>query len=117
MQRRSTCSAAPRKCQSRSTSPSPSRSRSDPEGVGPSLSEGGERSGEGATLNARPLRWAVAASGYAALNHIAVSKALLISGMFMPKLLFAAVLAAALTGLSLPLTLLRSGGHFRRPLP
>ena len=46
---------------------------------------------------------------------MAVSNALLISGMFMPKLLFAAVFAAALTGLSLPLTLL--GGHFRRPLP
>jgi hypothetical protein len=37
---------------------------------------------------------------YAALSHIAVSKALLINGMFMPKLLFAAVFAAGLTGLS-----------------
>ena len=36
----------------------------------------------------------------AAFNHIAVSKALLINGMFMPKLLFAALLAAGLTGLS-----------------
>ena len=39
---------------------------------------------------------------------MAVSKALLMSGMFAPKLLFAAVFAAALTGLlstfSLPLT-------------
>ena len=40
--------------------------------------------------------------GYAAVSHLAVSKALLINGMFAPKLLFAAVLAA-LTGLSLPL--------------
>ena len=31
----------------------------------------------------------------AAFNHIAVSKALLISGMFMPKLAFAAAAAAA----------------------
>ena len=40
--------------------------------------------------------------GYAAVSHLAVSNALLIIGMFVPKLLFAAVLAA-LTGLSLPL--------------
>jgi hypothetical protein len=32
---------------------------------------------------------------YAALSHIAVSNALLISGMFMPKLAFAAAAAAA----------------------
>ncbi|MEO6363391.1 MAG: hypothetical protein ABIO71_09185 [Caldimonas sp.] len=38
--------------------------------------------------------------GYAAVNHIAVSKALLINGMLAPKLLLAAVLAAGLTGLS-----------------
>ena len=43
-------------------------------------------------------------AAYAAVSHIAVSKALLMSGMFAPKLLFAAVFAAALTGLSLPLT-------------
>ena len=36
----------------------------------------------------------------AALSHIDVSKALLISGMFMPKLLFAAFFAAGLAGLS-----------------
>ena len=36
----------------------------------------------------------------AAVNHIAVSKALLIKGMFMPKLLFAALFAAGLTGFS-----------------
>ena len=36
----------------------------------------------------------------AALSHIAVSKALLINGMFMPKLLFAAFFAAGLAGLS-----------------
>jgi hypothetical protein len=36
---------------------------------------------------------------------MAVSKALLMSGMFAPKLLFAAVFAAAFTGFSLPLTL------------
>jgi hypothetical protein len=35
---------------------------------------------------------------------MAVSKALLMSGMFAPKLLFAAVFAAAFTGLSVPLT-------------
>ena len=40
---------------------------------------------------------------YAALSHIAVSKALLIIGMFMPKLLFAAFLAAGLAGLSVTL--------------
>ena len=38
---------------------------------------------------------------YAALSHIAVSNALLISGMFMPKLEFAAAAAAALDGLAL----------------
>ena len=37
---------------------------------------------------------------YAALSHIAVSKALLIIGMFMPKLFCAALLAAGLAGLS-----------------
>lgn len=36
----------------------------------------------------------------AAFSHIAVSKALLIIGMFMPKLLFAVFFAAGLTGLS-----------------
>ncbi|MEO7152170.1 MAG: hypothetical protein ABIX46_10745 [Burkholderiaceae bacterium] len=36
----------------------------------------------------------------AAFSHIAVSNALLISGMFMPKLLLAALFAAAFTGLS-----------------
>ena len=38
---------------------------------------------------------------YAALSHMAVSKALLISGMLPPKVLFAAVFDAALTGLSM----------------
>ena len=37
---------------------------------------------------------------HAAFNHIAVSKALLINGMFMPKLLLAAFFPAVLTGLS-----------------
>ena len=37
---------------------------------------------------------------HAALSHIEVSKALLIIGMFMPKVLFAALFAAGLTGLS-----------------
>jgi hypothetical protein len=37
---------------------------------------------------------------YAALSHIAVSNALLINGMFMPKLLFVALFTAALAGLS-----------------
>ena len=36
----------------------------------------------------------------AALSHIAVSNALLISGMFMPKVLFVALFTAALAGLS-----------------
>ena len=40
---------------------------------------------------------------YAAVNHIAVSNALLISGMFMPKLAFAAVFAAGLAGFSVML--------------
>lgn len=37
---------------------------------------------------------------HAAFNHIAVSNALLIIGMFMPKLEFAAFFEAALAGLS-----------------
>ena len=37
---------------------------------------------------------------HAALSHIAVSNALLINGMFMPKLAFAAALALALAGLA-----------------
>jgi len=37
---------------------------------------------------------------HAAFNHIAVSKALLISGMFMPKLAFDADFAGAFTGFS-----------------
>jgi hypothetical protein len=40
------------------------------------------------------------AAAYAAFNHIAVSKALLISGMFMPKLALAAAFEAGLAGLS-----------------
>jgi hypothetical protein len=36
----------------------------------------------------------------AAFSHIAVSKALLISGMFVPKLLFAALFAAGFAGFS-----------------
>ena len=39
-------------------------------------------------------------AAHAALSHIAVSNALLISGMFMPKLAFAAHFAAGLTGLT-----------------
>ncbi|MES2228914.1 MAG: hypothetical protein V4540_14270 [Pseudomonadota bacterium] len=39
-------------------------------------------------------------AAHAALSHIAVSNALLIIGMFMPKLAFAALFAAGLTGLS-----------------
>ena len=37
---------------------------------------------------------------HAAFSHIEVSKALLISGMFMPKLALAAVFAAGLAGFS-----------------
>ena len=40
---------------------------------------------------------------YAAFSHIAVSNALLISGMFMPKFAPAALFAAALTGFSVML--------------
>ena len=50
--------------------------------------------------NATQAATAVNNAAQAALSHIAVSKALLINGMFMPKLLFAAVFAAGLTGLS-----------------
>ena len=39
-------------------------------------------------------------AAHAAFSHIAVSNALLIIGMFMPKVLFAALLAAGLAGLS-----------------
>ncbi len=42
-------------------------------------------------------------SHHAAVSHIDVSNALLIIGMFMPKLLFAAFFAATLVGLSLTL--------------
>ena len=41
-----------------------------------------------------------ASGGQAAVSHIAVSKALLINGMFMPKLALAELFVAALTGLS-----------------
>ena len=40
------------------------------------------------------------APAYAGLSHMAVSNALLIIGMFMPKLLFAAFFEPALAGLS-----------------
>ena len=40
---------------------------------------------------------------YAAFSHIAVSNALLISGMFMPKFAPAVLFAAALTGFSVML--------------
>ena len=39
-------------------------------------------------------------AAHAALSHMAVSNALLIKGMFMPKLLFAALFAAGFAGLS-----------------
>ena len=44
-------------------------------------------------------RWASSAD-QAAFSHMAVSNALLINGMFMPKLLLAAVFGAGLAGLS-----------------
>ena len=47
----------------------------------------------------RPLSF-VSATVHAALSHIAVSNALLINGMFMPKVLFVALFTAALAGLS-----------------
>ncbi|MCR5884256.1 hypothetical protein LRS03_15915 [Rhizobacter sp. J219] len=48
-----------------------------------------------AALSSNTLR-----SAHAAVSHIEVSKALLIIGMFMPKLAFAAFLAATLVGFS-----------------
>ncbi len=53
----------------------------------------------------RPLFFAARAQSirYAAFSHIAVSNALLISGMFMPKFAPAALFAAALTGFSVML--------------
>ena len=48
---------------------------------------------------------------HAALSHIAVSNALLISGMFMPKLALTAFFALLAAGFA------ARGGHFRRPLP
>ena len=44
-----------------------------------------------------------ALAAHAALSHIAVSNALLISGMFMPKFAPAALFAAALAGFSVML--------------
>jgi hypothetical protein len=49
---------------------------------------------------ARRPPFVVGSTLQAALSHIAVSKALLIIGMFMPKLLFAALFEAGLAGLS-----------------
>ena len=46
------------------------------------------------------LSWNTPRSAHAAVSHIEVSKALLIIGMFMPKLAFAAFLAATLVGFS-----------------
>ena len=42
----------------------------------------------------------LARAGQAAFSHMAVSNALLINGMFMPKVLFAAVFGTGLAGLS-----------------
>ena len=56
------------------------------------------------TAARRPPRVAKRSSAVqAAVNHIAVSNALLISGMFMPKLAFAAVFAAGFAGFSVTL--------------
>ena len=46
-------------------------------------------------LPREPLSWVERAWNQAALSHIAVSKALLISGMFMPKFAFAFALLPA----------------------
>ncbi len=53
----------------------------------------------------RPLSYCAGdeARSHAAFNHIAVSKALLISGMFMPKFAPAALFAAAFAGFSVML--------------
>ena len=48
----------------------------------------------------RPSRTGKGAVRHAAFSHIEVSKALLIKGMFMPKLALAAFLAAGLAGFS-----------------
>ena len=48
----------------------------------------------------RPPLASVRRRRHAAFSHIAVSKALLIIGMFMPKFAFAAFFAAGLAGLS-----------------
>ena len=48
----------------------------------------------------RERRVAAAPSPHAAFNHIAVSKTLLISGMFMPKLAFAELFATGRAGLT-----------------
>jgi hypothetical protein len=48
-------------------------------------------------------RFALRFAFYAAFNHIAVSKALLIIGMFMPKLAFAAAFEAGLRDFSVTL--------------
>ena len=48
----------------------------------------------------RRRRVAAASASHAAFNHIAVSKALLISGMFMPKLAFAEFFATGRAGLA-----------------
>ena len=72
----STCSGGPRKC------------RSLIRGPGGSSAARGVRRRRGAG-------GLTSSAAQAAFNHIAVSKALLINGMFMPKLLFAALLAAA----------------------
>src|SRR6185369_801232 len=105
LQATSTFYVAQKKSRSTNTSPSPLRSpKKNRPRRGRPLPLGGRGWG-GSKPDARSARRSKAArGGYAAVSHLAVSKALLINGIFAPKLLFAAVLAA-LTGLSLPLTL------------
>jgi hypothetical protein len=101
---RSTCNAAPRKCRWPNTWRWRGRPRLKCTGKGPAWRPFRLR---------RPALMRALGRFQAALSHMAVSKALLIIGMFMPKLglvpFFGTTLGAGLTALAL--------GHFRRPLP
>ena len=91
-------SAGPRRCRSRNTSAWRRR-------VAGEAADGRSKAATGATRGLSKRQAGTPPSSQAALSHMAVSNALLISGMFAPKLLFAAVFAT-FTGLSpLPLPL------------
>ncbi|MBY0469214.1 MAG: hypothetical protein K2Q07_09585 [Burkholderiaceae bacterium] len=69
------------------------------------MNKGGQ---EAALFGSRTVAWPSRTedgiSRHAAFSHIEVSKALLINGMFMPKLALAALLAAGFAGFSQGLT-------------